>query len=349
MTVSHAGPVRVGVIGCGVIAYWVYLRVLQRMKHATLVSACDPQSVARERAARIARVPIVESAKEVLGDSSVDAVVICTPSHLHAGLAIGALDGGKHVFVEKPVATNTHDARCVIEAAERSGLVAMVGFNRRFHPLIEQARTLVMNGDIGRVIHIQSAFCEPMAAEELSKWRRHRETGGGVLLDLGSHHIDLIRWLLNDEVNHIECSLSSQATEHDTASLSLSMRNGTTVQSFFSYRAGRADFLEIIGERGTLRVDRHQPKLFMRRSRRFGYGTRGEFVFPDATAAKFRAKRIVRPSADPSYARALSAFVDSIRGEQHQTASLDDGARALDVVLAAEHSARSGSRIHLEA
>jgi predicted dehydrogenase len=278
----------------------------------------------------------------------VDAVVICAPSHLHAELATAALGAGKHVFIEKPIATNARDARCVIEAAERSGLATMVGFNRRFHLLFEQARKLIINGEIGRVHHVQSAFCEPMPAEELSVWRQRRDTGGGVLLDLASHHIDLVRWFLNDDVESVECSLSSQATEHDTASLSLSMVNGASVQSFFSYRAARVDSLELIGERGTLRVDRHQPRIFLRVARRFGYGTRRAFVMPDASRAKFRAQRIVRPSKDPSYERALGAFVDSIRGRPSRIASLDDGARALDVVLAAEESARSRSRIRLE-
>ncbi len=349
MKSPHAGPVSVGVIGCGVIAYWVYLRVLQRMKNASLAIACDPQPLARERAARIARVPIVESEKEIFGNSSVDAVVISAPSHLHAELATEALDSGKHVFIEKPIATNARDAKLVVECAERSGLTAMVGFNRRFHLLFEQAKKSIVSGYIGRVLHVQSAFCEPMPADELTAWRKNRETGGGVLLDLGSHHIDLVRWMLNDEVESLECSVSSQATEHDTATLSLSTANGISVQSFFSYRAARADFLEIIGESGTLRVDRHQPKIFSRRARRFGYGTREGFVMPDAELAKLRAQRIVRPSKDTSYERALAAFVDSIRGGQKPIATLDDGARALDVVLAAEESARSGSRVRLEA
>lgn len=344
MKSGDAGPVRVGVIGCGAIAYWVHLRLLKRMRGATLVVAADPAPEARERAARLTRVPIVERAEEILGDPEVDAVVICAPTNLHAGLAIAALDAGKHVFVEKPIATNAHDARRVIAAAERSGLSAMIGFSRRVHPLFEQAKRLIVGGEIGHVHAVQSAFCEPMPLEQMSAWRRQRETGGGVLLDLASHHVDLVRWFLDDEVDGVECSVASQVTEDDTAALSLSMSRGATVQSFFSYRAARADYLEFIGQRGTLRIDRHQPKFTVRVARRLGYGTRRRFVLPDASVAKWRVLRLARPSREPSYERALAAFVDSIRGGPGRVASLADGARSLEVILAAEASARSHVR-----
>lgn len=348
MTSRDAGPVRVGVIGCGVIAYWVHLRLLQRMEGARLVAASDPAPAARERAARIARVPIVERAEEILSDRGVDAVVICAPTHLHADLAVAALEAGKHVFVEKPLATSAHDAERVVAAAERSGLSAMVGFNRRLHPLFEQARRLVMSGELGRVRAVQSAFCEPMNPEGMSGWRQRRETGGGVLLDLASHHVDLARWFLDDEVESVECSITSEVTEDDTARLSLSMRKGASVQSFFSYRTARADHLEFIGERGTLRIDRHQPKFTVRVARRLGYGTRRRFVMPDAAVAKWRAQRFARPSKEPSYGRALAAFVDSVRGGPGRVASLADGARSLHVILAAEASAHSRAQVRLE-
>ena len=348
MKIRDAGPVRVGVIGCGVIAYWVHLRLLQRMTDATLVVASDPAPEARKRAARITRVPIVERAEEILSNRGVDAVVICAPTDVHAELAIAALGAGKHVFLEKPIATSAHDAESVIAAAERSGLSAMVGFNRRLHPLFEQARRFIMAGELGRVHAVQSAFCEPMAVEQMSAWRQRRETGGGVLLDLASHHVDLVRWFLDDEVESVECSVASQVTEDDTATLSLSMSKGAAVQSFFSYRTARADYLEFIGERGTLRLDRHQPKFTLRVARRLGYGTRRRFVMPDNAVVKWRAQRLAHPSKEPSYERALAAFVDSIRGGPGRVASLADGARSLEVILAAELSARSRTRIRLE-
>ncbi len=349
MTWRNAGSLNVGVIGCGVIAYWVHLPLLQRMKGVRLVVASDPDPVARERAARVTRAPIVERAEDVLRDGGVEAVVICAPTHLHADLSVAALQAGKHVFVEKPIATSADDAGRVIAAAHGKNLSAMVGFNRRRHPMFEQARRLIVNGEIGSIRAVQSAFCEPMAAEAMSVWRRHRDTGGGVLLDLASHHIDLVRWFLDDEAESVDCSIASEATEHDMAILSLSMVKGASVQGFFSYRTGRADYIEFVGERGTLRIDRHEQNFTVRVSRRLGYGTRRRFVVPDFAVAAWQAQRIFRPSREPSYKRALAAFVDSTRGGAGHVASLTDGARSLDVVLAAEESAHSHTRVRMQA
>lgn len=334
----HVGPVRVGVVGCGVIAYWVHLRLLQHLPGAKLVAASDPDGAARARAGRIARVPIVEDSAKIFADDEVDAVVICSPTHLHADLAVTACEAGKHVFLEKPIATNATDARRVVNAAASAGVSAMIGFNRRRHPMYEQARELIAGGGIGPVRAVHSAFCEPMKLAEMSPWRRSRESGGGVLLDLASHHIDLLRWFLDDEVVSADARISSTESEHDTAAVTLELSKGAVAQSFYSFRTARADFMEFIGETGTLRVDRHEPHFTLKVARRFGYGTRTRRVVPSASAAAWRIRRLVRPSVEPSYRHSLAAFVDSIRGGPGHVATFADGARNIDVIVAAEAS-----------
>jgi predicted dehydrogenase len=168
------------------------------------------------------------------------------------------------------------------------------------------------------------------------------------LLDLGTHHIDLLRWLLGDEVKQVEAKLSSDFSEHDSAWLRLVMCRGVEVSSFFSFRAGRADFVEIIGEHGALRIDRHRFFPSLRLARRFGYGVRRGFVRPRLQDMEWRLRRLVRPSHEPSYHIALAAFVDLLRGGPRRGASLVDGMRALEVVLAAEEAARLGAPVSVE-
>lgn len=330
--------VRVGVVGCGVIAYWTHLRILRRLKNATLVAAADPDPQARENARRLTRAPILESSDELFARDDVDAVVISAPTHLHAELAVAACRAGKHVYLEKPIAATADDAKRAVDAAKRANVVNAVGFNRRFHPLLEQSRAMISAGTLGRVRAVQTAFCEPMVSTSMSDWRRHRAMGGGVLLDLASHHIDLVQWMLADTVEKVDARISSDQTEHDTATLSLSMRGGAFVQGFFSYRSARADYLEFIGERATLRVDRHQPMFSLRASRRMGYGTRAQIVAPSVSLFASRLRRMVRPSSEPSYRRALTAFVDAIRGAPARLPDFQEAARVLDVILAAEVS-----------
>ena len=332
---------RIGLLGCGTIAYWSHLPALRRMRGATLVAAADPDAGARERAGRLARVPVCARADELLGRADVDAVVICAPTRLHAELAVACAEAGKHFYLEKPIATTAEDARRVLEAAAQAGVIGAVGFNRRHHPLHQQARALLRAGRIGRVVAVQTAFCEPTPPAVMPAWKRHRSTGGGVLLDLGSHHIDLLRWFLDDEIATVSARIRSDLSEQDTARLELATRRGVEAQSLFSFRTGLADFLEFFGERGTLRVDRHASRLTLRVPRRLGYGVRRAWLAPDAAELGWRLARWTRPSVDPSYRRSLQAFVDHLRARAAAPASLEDGVRSLEVVLGAEATAEA--------
>lgn len=335
---ARVRPVRFGVIGCGVIAYWTHLRELKRLPGATLVAATDPDAAARARAERLTGVPVYERVDQVLNRSDIDAVAICAPTHLHADLAVAACAAGKHVYVEKPIATTAADARRICEAAARASRLIAVGFNRRWHPAFQQARALLAAGRIGQVHTALTVFSEPIAAHEMPAWKRRRATGGGVLFDLASHHIDLLRWFLDDEVAQVEAQLKSEVTDDDSAWLRIAMHRGAEARSFFSFRTGRADFLEFVGEKGTLRVDRHRPTLSLRLARRSGYGVRNAVVLPNRSMLAWRLVRLVRPSYESSYRRALEAFVGSINGEPARGATLSDGVKSLDVILAAEGS-----------
>jgi len=315
------------------------------MRGTTLVAAADPDAGARARAGRLVRGPVLERAEDLLARDDVDALVICAPTHRHAELAVAAAEAGKHFYLEKPIATTAEDARRVVDGAARAGIVATMGFHRRLHPVCEQVRALVAAGRIGPVHAVQTAFCEPLPAGTMGAWRRRRATGGGVLLDLASHHIDLVRWLLDDEVEAVEARVTSDESEQDGARLDLTMRRGTVVQSVFSFRAGLADWLELIGEGGTLRVDRHRRGPAVRVARRFGYGMRTAWAMPSAGTLASSVARLVRPSSDPSYRRSLVAFLDAVRGDAMRGATLADGVRSLDVVLAAEESARRGGPV----
>jgi predicted dehydrogenase len=332
--------VKFGLLGCGTIAFWSHLPAMRHLRGATLVAAADPDPAARARAARRTRCRIVSDADQVLARPDVDAVVIAAPTPLHAELALAAVRAKKHFYLEKPIATTEADARAVVDAAASAGVIGAIGFNRRHHPLIQHARELVRAGVIGRVRAAHTAFCEPTSMALMPAWKRRRETGGGVLLALASHHVDLVRWLLEDEIAEAAAALQSVVTEHDSARLQLTTRRGVEVQGWFSFRTGLADYLELHGERGTLRIDRHAPRLALTLPRRTGYGVRRIRVPPTGAVLAWWARRWLRPSVDPSYRRSLQAFVDRLRGGP-AVASLDDGARSLDAILRAESAAAS--------
>jgi predicted dehydrogenase len=326
---------KVGLLGCGSVAWWIHRRALAGIRGVTLAAAADPDPDARARFARVSGVELCEGADELLGRGDIEAVLICAPTHLHATLALAAAAAGKPFYLEKPIATTLDDARCVVAAAG-SGLPAVTGFNRRHHPLFEQARALLADGAIGRVHAVQTSFCEAAAPGGMPAWKRRRATGGGVLLDLASHHIDAVRWMLATEVRVVSATIASQVTEHDEARLTLETDTGATAQCFFSFVTGPAEWLQFIGDRGNLRLDRHTARLTLSRPRTRGYGAIEAPALPTAAVLRWRAERTWRPAADPSYRRALIAFIEEVRGGAPRSATLTDGLRSLEAVVAAE-------------
>jgi predicted dehydrogenase len=332
-------PVRIGLIGCGTIAYWSHLRTLQQLKGVTLVAAADPDPAARARAASIVRGPVRDQLSDLLLDD-IDAVVICAPNKFHAELTVAAARAGKHVYVEKPLATTRGEARTVVDVVSQSNVVATVGFNYRHHTAHKRARAMLKGGRIGNIRAVQSAFCEPFSPQAMPEWKQRRKSGGGALLDLASHHVDLLRWFLEDEIATVDARITSSRTEHDSATLVLTTRGGIPAQMNVSFCAGPADFFEFIGEKGVLRVDRHRvlPQLQLARLPR--YGVRSAWSFPTVGETAVWARRLVQPSYQPSFQRALHAFVQRIDGQVVDMASVEDGERSLAVVLAAEESAQ---------
>ena len=155
-----------------------------------------------------------------------------------------------------------------------------------------------------------------------------RADGGGALLDLASHHIDLARFLLDTEVEVASASVTSTRSEHDGASLRLRLARGASGELRVGFRAPQVDTLELVGERGTIRIDLHAGRVTRRPTR----------LAPSRELAVLRLHLLARRGLDPSYALALRAFVARVRGEDVELPTLEDGLASLTVVLAAEVS-----------
>src|SRR5512145_3225235 len=111
---------KIGLLGCGSVAYWIHLRALRGIPDATLVAAADPDPAARARVVKTSGVTAYERAEDLLGRADIEAVLICAPTHLHASLALAAASAGKHLYLEKPIATAVEDAHHLIATAAQS-------------------------------------------------------------------------------------------------------------------------------------------------------------------------------------------------------------------------------------
>lgn len=338
--------IRIGILGCGRIARIHHLPILTASRGMEVAALAEPDEILRREAARAAPAARAYADwRDVVDDPSIEAVVVCLPTGVHAEAARAAFRAGKHVYLEKPIATTGEDAAGVVAAWRSSGRVGMMGFNQRFHPAVLRAREAIRAGTIGRVTGVRIASGSP--PRDLPEWKRRRAEGGGVLLDLVSHHADLARFLLDDEVRDVEASVSSVRTEADNAWAAMTMTSAIRIESRTSFTSVQENRFEVLGDAGAIHVDRiegHVQVVPLDPGR--GRGARA--------AARLRelprsVRSMLRPRRDPSYALALSAFADAIRGNAPRGPDPRDGERSLAVVLAAEASAREGVRVTVPA
>ncbi len=341
MISSHdsSQPMKIAIVGCGAVARYCHAPALRRMSDVSISAVADPAEDARASVSRGTSASQHHDAEDLLNNCDADAVVISVPTDMHAAVAMMAARAGKPFYLEKPIAATKEEAAELRSAVDIAGVPVAVGFNRRAHPLYVRAREIVLGGSIGEIHAVQSTFSEPAPKDGLPQWKLSRATGGGVLLDLASHHVDLIRWLTGGEISSV---LAAGSSGGNIASLGMHVGGGIHAQCFVSFNSAYADWIEIAGSQGTLRLDRHRASLTRTDPRRVGYGPRHSVVRSGISDIGWRARRMVRRSEDPSYYRSLEAFVQMVRGERAPLASLADGERSLEVILAAEESARSG-------
>jgi predicted dehydrogenase len=344
----------IGVIGCGRIAREVHLRVLQKLPGVRVVALAEPDATALNRAQQLApdATPFAD-AESLLAYSPVQAVLISLPNALHAPLAVRAFDAGKHVYLEKPIGLNIGEARDVAAAWQRAKTVGAIGFNYRFNPLLCEARKLLQAGAIGQLIAIRSSFCAPLG--ELPAWKTRRESGGGVLLDLASHHLDLVRYLTSQEVAEVWAQTRSRHSEDDTATVALRLQNGTLMQSFFSQGATERDLWEFEGDSGRIRVDRYaMTQAEITRPGELGLGARARRVARGcgptnaARAARYTLRKLREPNNEASYRVAVTRFARAIEKQQNNLVPTPlDGLRNMEIVTGLEEAARSGCGVKL--
>ncbi|QQE11990.1 Gfo/Idh/MocA family oxidoreductase [Planctomycetota bacterium] len=199
-----AKVVKYGFVGAGSIARYRHLNECAQIKNAKIVAICDiDEKRAKERASEFGG-DIYTDWKIMLKEADIDAVIVSTPNNLHAPISIAASKAGKHVLVEKPMATTRTEAKRMIDAAKKAKKYLMVGQNQRLMPPHVRAKEILKSGRVGKVISFRSEFQHPgpegWSADGSKSWFFKKEDAVmGALGDLGVHKADLMRWLLDDD------------------------------------------------------------------------------------------------------------------------------------------------------
>ncbi len=337
---SAASPVeilRVGVIGCGRAAVELHLPALARAPRLRLSALCDsdPQQLARAAPGR-GGVSRHADYRDLIADPAVDIVLVTVPTPRHAEAFVAAVEAGKHVYVEKPLALDLAEADRMLAAAALSRSRTVLGFNLRSHRLVRAARARLRAGALGRIVALRTILVGGL--EERLAWQRSRSQGGGAVYELGSHHFDLWRFLLDTEVEDVRAQSLSDVADDSTAMISARLSNGALAVSLLALRGVATHDVEVIGEQGAMRFSLYRGGSFeMRPAGRTSRLTRWLRGLPAAA-------RSARRGGDylDSYRVHWLRFAEHLRGGE-SPATVEDGRRSLEVALAAFESACSGA------
>ena len=341
----------IGFVGCGRVTETLHLPAVARAPGLRAVAAADPDPARRSAVARAAAgVRTHADAEAVIRDPRVDIVAVCVPPGLHAEVAVAALDAGRHVYLEKPVAVTWEDALAIRAAADRArGTVAM-GLNLRSHRLVRRAKAILDAGLLGRIEMVRGVWTSGFhRGGAWPAWRGERSAGGGALHEVAVHHLDLCRHLLAAEFEAVSARTRSGDVVDQNVALVAAMSDGAIASLAAGQRTADANEMEVYGREGVLRFSLYRAdSLELRRSADLAGGPRVRLrqrlqaarELPAAVAA-------ARRGGDyrGSYVAHWTRVAAAIRAGTGPPATLADGQAALAAVLAAVRSADAGQPV----
>lgn len=193
--------VKVAIIGCGGIANGKHMPSLTKLDNVELVAFCD---IIEEKAVEAVKkygtgsAKVYTDYKELLKDKSIDVVHVCTPNRSHSFITVDALEAGKHVMCEKPMAKTAADARKMLEAAKRTGKKLSVAYQHRHKIESTYLKNVINRGDLGEIYFAKAYAVRRRGTPTWGVFLNEYEQGGGPLIDIGTHSLDLTLYLMNN-------------------------------------------------------------------------------------------------------------------------------------------------------
>ncbi len=339
-----------GVIGCGGIARRRTIpEGILTAENGRLVAVMDASLPVAKEMAKDLKIKSYDTEKELLADPEINAVYIATPAYLHAKQVTAALRSGKNVLVEKPLALTLSDCESLVKEAEEQDLKLGVGYMMRFHGFHQQLKAMIAEGQFGKPVLGRaqlSCWYPPMEGA----WRQNPEQGGGgSLIDMGNHLIDLLEYIFQSPVTEISCftgNLVQAYPSEDSALTAVRFQNGALgmVDAFFSIPDNSSrNLLEVYGSAGSVLTEGT-----------IGQGSGGTaraFIEKGMKGYEAEQKRSQSGGVDlkfppvNTYRAEIEEFANAILEKRKPFISGEDGLWSQKLVLAAYESARTGKII----
>ena len=325
---------KVGIIGLGGNAIAHLGDIARIADQVRVVAVADLLEGPREKAKKefgVARG--YASHTELLHDDEVEAVAIVLGHQLHHRLTMDALNAGKHVLVEKPMALSLEHCDEMIAAAHANGVKLMVGLTQHFHPAAIKAKEILDSGELGPIITAISYMSKNWNFEKRRPQYRSRFHGGGMWLGNGVHEVDRLTWMMGSQATSVSASIGTRAhyqAGDDYGTAFIRYKNGTAGTAIaVGYRDGGPNYsCEVICANGGVRFSGNYEKFV-----RIGRGEQWEDVEYDRET--------------PPFTNEWKAFVECIEQDVEPAASGEYGRHIMEIMFAAEESALTGREVPL--
>ncbi len=330
---------RIGLVGVGAAAQINHIPALKKLEGVELVALCDRDS---EKAQRVAQKFGIGKAharfEDLLADDTIDAVDITTPNFLHSPMASAALEAGKHVLCERPLARSADEAAIMLKASKKAERTLMCAVQHRFRADAQLLRKFVDKGDLGEIFQAKAGWLRQRTEWDSDEWRRtKRESGGGVVLDLGFQMLDLSLWVLGaPEVVSVTASVhrSGKGEVEDSAIAFLRLESGATLTLELTWGLlMEKDFayLNLFGSGGAALLNPF----------RVHKGMHGTLV--NVTPTLETSRNQYRQSMEDQ----LQHFADCVRGGRKPMGSADEILPVMQLMDAIYRSAEQGKEVKL--
>ena len=328
----------IAVIGCGRIGRIHAENLATRIPGARLAAVADiAEASAREVAAQFHVAKATSDYHELLADSAIEAVAICSSTDTHSRIIQEAAAAGKHIFCEKPIDHDLARIHAALSAVEKARVKLQIGFNRRFDPSFARVRELVTQGAIGQphIIRITSRDPEPPSLEYI-------KVSGGIFLDMTIHDFDMVRFLSGSEAEEIYAIGDAlidpairEAGDVDTAIVTMRLKSGAlaTIDNSFKADYGYDQRIEIFGSKGSASAGNRTPDEHLLMDARGLHHAKPLYLFLERYSE--------------AYALEMRAFVEAVLQDQTPLVTGTEGLQAVVMGLAATRSLHEGRPVKL--
>ncbi|MCY6482914.1 inositol 2-dehydrogenase [Clostridium aestuarii] len=331
--------INVGVIGTGRIGKMHTKNIVNNFINVNVKSVADifVNDEIREWAANLGIENVYKDYKEILNDSEIDAVLICSSTDTHSQITIEAANAGKHIFCEKPIDYDIERIDAALDAVKEAGVKFQVGFNRRFDHNFKQVRDLVEEGKVGDV-HIVKVTSRDPEAPPID----YVKVSGGIFLDMTIHDFDMVRYLTGSEVEEVYTNAAvlvdpaiGEAGDVDTAIITLKFANGAIGVIDNSRKAayGYDQRVEVFGSKGGITVSNDTNNSAVLSTEGGVFSEKPKYFFIERYKDSFLTE--------------LTDFFDAVENDKETPVQGIDGLKPVLIGLAATKSYKEGRPVKI--